>query len=292
MNVFFHSDDACLSAESTSHILRCWKEGALDGFSILANKDLLDLVADEMKEYAGTPARLSVHLNVTDLRPCLPPNDVPHLVTSTGNFRVSFFRALWMVSVGGKQKKNFLTQIYNEWDAQIQLVKTAMPSHEVAGLDSHNHLHMIPSLFAITLQLAEKHHLKRVRVPVEPFYISSLKHLLSWFYINNLAKWLVIKFFAFISGARQSEKMQRAMGVLYSGNMFQENVKKGVSVAREKVSDSIEVIFHVGQSNEAELKGNVASTSAIKFFTSTKRANEYRAVQNLNNERKGTDHHY
>jgi chitin disaccharide deacetylase len=292
MKVFFHSDDACLTAESTSQILQCWKDGFLDGFSVLANEDLLFVAAGEMKKYHDTTARLSVHLNITDLKPCLPPTELPLLVTEKGSFRVSFLNALWIVSVGGKRKQNFLEQIYKEWDAQIRLVKNIITSHEVTGLDSHNHLHMIPSLFSIVLQLAEKHNIKWVRVPVELFHLSSMKDLLNWFYYRNLVKWLVLNLFAFLSGARRTLKMQKAMGVLYSGNMFQENVKTGLFIARRKESDSMEVIFHVGKSNAAELKDMVASKSAIQFFSSEKREKEYRAAQNLKNEREGADHNY
>ena len=79
------------------------------------------------------------------------------------------------------------------------------------------------------------------------------------------------------------------MGILYSGNMFEVNVAKGLKVARKKMFESIEVIFHVGRCDEDNLKNKIASESAIRFFTSRKREEEYKAVQNLIYERKGTD---
>lgn len=292
MKVYFHSDDVCLSSESTKQILRCWSEGFLDGFSILANKQFLYAVGKKLEENRSAAARVSVHLNLTDLKSCLPSGEIPLLVTDTGNFRVSFLRALLIVSTGGERKRKFLAQVYKEWDAQIELVKKVITSHEVSGLDSHNHLHMIPSLFHIVSQLADKHQINRVRVPVEPFYISSYHDLVKWFYIKNLTKWFVVRWLNFFSNAHQSAKMQTAMGILYSGNMFQKNVAKGLKVAREKMVESVEVIFHVGRSDEAALENNIASESSIRFFTSAKREKEYHAVQNLIYERKGADHNY
>ncbi len=254
MKVYFHSDDVCLSVESTTQILRCWSEGFLDGFSLLANQELLNVVGNELKGMRSSPVRLSVHLNLTDLKPCLPPDEVPVLVNTTGNFRVSFLKALFIVSLGGKRKKRFLAQVYSEWDAQIELVRKVITSHEVSGLDSHNHLHMIPSLFQIVSQLADKHQISRVRVPAEPVYISSYYDLVKWFYIKNLVKWFVVRLLTFFSNAHQSAKMQTAMGILYSGNMFHKNVAKGLSVARKKMFESVEVIFHVGRSDETALR--------------------------------------
>ena len=292
MNVYFHSDDVCLTAESTQHILCSWSEGFLDGFSLLANKELLHIVSNKLEDKRSLPVRLSVHLNLTDLKPCLPSGEVPLLVTETGNFRISFLRAFFIVCAGGKRKKKFLEQVYQEWEAQILLVKHTISSHEITGLDSHNHLHIIPSLFHIISQLADKHHIKRVRVPVEPIYISSYKDLVSVYYLKNLGKCLIIGILAFISSAKQSTKMQRAMGILYSGNMFQQSVTNGLKVVRMKRYESVEVIFHVGRSDEPDLKDKVASKSAIRFFTSTNREKEYNAVQNLKYERTGTDNNY
>lgn len=292
MKVYFHSDDVCLSGESTTQILCCWSEGFLDGFSILANEKFLSAVGKRLEENRSMSARVSVHLNLTDLKSCLPASEIPLLVTGTGYFRITFLKALLILSFGGERKRKFLEQVYKEWDAQIELVKKNITSHEISGLDSHNHLHIIPSLFQIISQLAVKHQINRVRLPVEPIYISSYQDLLKLFYIKNLVKWLVVRSLTFSNNGHQSAKIQTAMGILYSGNMLQQSVAKGLNAARKKMFESVEVIFHVGRSDKASLKGNVASESSIRFFTSAKREKEYNAVQNLIYERKGADHNY
>lgn len=292
MKVYFHSDDVCLSAESTGQILHCWSAGFLDGFSVFANKKYLSVVDSVLANHRSTPARISVHLNLTDLDSCLPHSAIPLLVTDHGFFRISFLKALLIVSLGGERKRKFLNQVYKEWDAQIELVKKNITTHEVSGLDSHNHVHMIPSLFQIVSQLADKHQIKHVRVPAEPVYLSGLFDVLKTYYLKNLIKWFVLRCLKVISKVSLRVKRQTAMGILYSGHMFEENVRKGIEIAQKKKIESLEVIFHIGQCDEVALKGNVSSASSVRFFTSIKRTREYNAVQNLTYERKGTNYHY
>jgi len=67
-----------------------------------------------------------------------------------------------------------MEEVEREWDAQIRKIKESgiAPTH----LDGHKHVHMLPGLFELALQLARKHGIRAIRVANEE---SSLRSALS-----------------------------------------------------------------------------------------------------------------
>jgi predicted glycoside hydrolase/deacetylase ChbG (UPF0249 family) len=82
-----------------------------------------------------------VHLNVTRGRPLLPPREVPSLVGASGEFH-SFGRFLARLF----SRRIAASEIEAEWRAQVGAVREAGVA--VSHLDSHQHVHLVPSLFS------------------------------------------------------------------------------------------------------------------------------------------------
>lgn len=281
MQTYYHSDDACLTKSSTEKILSCWENGFIDGFSVLANASLLPIVQQSIQRNSHLPLRLSIHLNLTDFRAVSSPEDVPLLTDKEGRFKIGFIKALQIHLSGGKRKAIFLQQVYGEWDAQIYLVKKELRPIHIVALDSHNYIHMVPCLFKIISDLSDKHGVPFVRVPNEPFHIAEWKHFFRGYYISNLLKFALIKLLMKMIKANKYSKRQESMGILYSGNMFHENIKSGLEKAEKNNFASIEVVLHVGRCHTEELNGNIDRKSAVAFFTSEKRDEELDAVKQL-----------
>ncbi len=284
MQIYYHSDDACLTKSSTEKIISCWEKGFIDGFSVLANASLLPIVQQSIQRNRHLSIRLSVHLNLTDFKAVSLPQDVSLLTDRQGSFKVGFLKALQIHLAGGRRKSIFVNQVYREWDAQISLVKKALSPIEIAALDSHNYIHMVPCLFKIISDLSEKHGVPFVRVPNEPFHIADWKHLFYGYFISNLLKFVLVKLLVKMTKANKYSKRHESMGILYSGKMFHENIKSGLEAAERNNFTSIEVVLHVGRSNKEELIGNVERQSAITFFTSETRDKELDAVKQLKHE--------
>lgn len=285
MQVFFHSDDACLSKTATEKILTCWEKGYIDGFSMLANPDHFDLVKMSILKNRHRSLRFSVHLNLTDCKSVLPQNQVSMLVAKSGIFKIPFTKALLILAFPGKKRKKFLDQVYQEWDAQINLIKTSFPFLEIHALDSHNHIHLIPSFFKIVNDLASKHGVKNVRVADEPFHLASISDLWKTTYVLNVVKWLLLRLFSLFSKARKGGKYQAGMGVLYSGQMFSKSVQAGIESAFKTNYTALEIFFHVGRCSNDELTNLVRSESSLRFFTHVNRDLEFNTVKNLRNEK-------
>lgn len=284
MQIYYHSDDACLTKSSTEKILSCWENGFIHGFSVLANASLLPLVQQSIQQNSRLPLRLSIHLNLTDFRAVSSPKHASLLTDKDGIFKVGFLKAFLIHLLGGKRKTIFLQQVCLEWDAQINLVKKELSPIHVVALDSHNYIHLVPCLFKLISDLSEKHEIPFVRVPNESFYIAEWKHLFRGYFINNLLKFALIKLLVKVNKANNYKKRQEAMGILYSGNMFRDNIKKGLEKAKKNNVASVEVVLHVGRSYQEELVGNIKRKSAIAFFVSEKRDKELEAVKQLRHE--------
>lgn len=281
MQVYYHSDDACLTKSSTEKILSCWENGFIDGFSLLANASLLPIVQQSIQQNSHLPLRLSIHLNLTDFKAVSLPKDVSLLTDEYGRFKVGFIKALLIHLSGGKRKEIFIQQVYHEWDAQINLVKKELSPVHLIALDSHNYIHMVPCLFKVISDLSDTHRVPFIRVPNEPFYVAEWKHFFRGYFISNLIKFALIKLLVYMNKANKYNKRQEAMGILYSGNMFRENIQRGLEKAEKNNFASIEVVLHVGRSNTEELTSNIKRQSAIAFFASAKRDKELEAVKQL-----------
>jgi hopanoid biosynthesis associated protein HpnK len=102
---------------------------------------------------------LGVHLALTGTRPISPPETVRSLVTSNGTFLPNWRAFL----------RRFLTrslrsdEIARELRAQLE--KAAQTGLSLSHLDGHQHLHLLPGLLPIVMQLAAEYDLRALRYP-------------------------------------------------------------------------------------------------------------------------------
>jgi chitin disaccharide deacetylase len=113
---------------------------------------------------------VGVHLNLSDGPPIAPRE----LVTSLVNDEGLFAGGPEAILVKLARRAMTLSEVEEEWDAQIGKVREAgiSPTH----LDGHKHVHMLPGLFEIALKLAKRHKVGAIRVSHES---SSLRSALS-----------------------------------------------------------------------------------------------------------------
>jgi hopanoid biosynthesis associated protein HpnK len=129
--------------------------GIVTSASLLANGSAFVSAA---KIAQHTPSLgVGVHLNLTEGHPSCDPARVPSLVTRHGTFFSGPRRVASRVLAG----RVVLREIESEFRAQIEKVLAAgiQPTH----LDGHGHVHMWPSVFALTVRLAREYHLSGIR---------------------------------------------------------------------------------------------------------------------------------
>lgn len=148
--LIINADDFGLTPGVTEGILQGATFGCITSSSVMINHIMHQ--HQNVDGDAVRPLGMGVHLNLTSGKPILPPEDLSTLVHPEGIFRDAQF-------IFEHDDVLNLIQVEKEWRAQIIgfLIKFGRPDH----LDSHHHIHLLPRLFPILLQIAGE-----MRIPV------------------------------------------------------------------------------------------------------------------------------
>lgn len=160
-NVIFNADDFGLHPDVNAGIIRAYQHGVLTSTSVMAVGEALDEAVQLLRANPGLDT--SVHITLVAERPVLPVDEVPSLVDETGHFwpdYMAFAKRYFL----GKISKD---ELRAECEAQIARLEYLgiHPSH----LDSHQHLHVLPGILDICLDLMEAHGIRRMRLPAETY---------------------------------------------------------------------------------------------------------------------------
>jgi len=151
-----NADDFGLSQSVNEAVIRAHCDGILASASLMVNEP----ASDEAVKLAKENPRLGVGLHLTLLmgRSALPPEKIPDIVNSRGEFSNS------PVGVGMNYffKRGLSEQLRAEIQAQFdKFHATGLPLDHVNG---HLHLHLHPVIFRILMEDAEKLGIKRMRL--------------------------------------------------------------------------------------------------------------------------------
>lgn len=107
---------------------------------------------------------LGVHFTLVDGHPILLPEEIPSLVGSEGDFLPDHTALLKRYLKGSIN----LEEVRRELAAQLQKVEaTGIP---ISHVDSHQHMHTLPGIIDIVLDLAARAGIRAVRTPRTPLF--------------------------------------------------------------------------------------------------------------------------
>jgi chitin disaccharide deacetylase len=156
-----NADDFGLHTEVNRAIIKGHVEGCLTSTSLVAAGAAVEEAAQLACE--NPTLGIGAHLTLVAERPVLSPEKIPSLVTAEGRLlpdHASFIKHF----VKGEIR---LTELYNECDAQITRLEQL--GVKLTHMDSHQHLHVLPWIIDICLELAKRHGLHKMRLPAEPY---------------------------------------------------------------------------------------------------------------------------
>jgi predicted glycoside hydrolase/deacetylase ChbG (UPF0249 family) len=164
MRIVLHADDFGASADTVRATIECFEAGALTSASIMP---AMPATADAV-EFAKAHPDLDVGVHLTfvgegDERPLSPPDEIPGLVDEGGRFlatRTIRLRAL--------ARRLPVEQIEREMKAQISAVRDQ--GVEISHVDSHRHVHKLPSFREALARVAPGFGIERVRA-VQDVYL-------------------------------------------------------------------------------------------------------------------------
>ncbi|AJQ27712.1 ChbG/HpnK family deacetylase [Pelosinus fermentans] len=159
--LIINADDFGINEMVNLGIIQGYVNGIITSTTIMPSGSAFDhaiTLASVNKELG-----IGIHLTLVGETPLCDPQTIPSLVNNEGCLSLhypEFFRRYCL----GKIKLN---DIHKELTAQVQKVMDS--GIAVTHLDSHQHMHIVPGIIDVTIDIAKSFDIKKIRIPAEPF---------------------------------------------------------------------------------------------------------------------------
>ncbi len=287
MKIHLQADDIGIGEKATQMILEAWEKGLINGFGIVANVECRNLISESLIKNKNLDCTISAHLNLTDGIAQKPHVKGSCITKPDGRLKIGFAKAFFILMRGGAVKQQFLQEVYSEWDLQLQFIKHVCGERKLMAINGHNHIHMLPSLFSIASQLAAKYEIPHIRIVNEHFLVAKKRDLAKTFFLLNICKWIILAVCRYRIKQKQihySSLSNEVFGVLYSGHITSDAIKKAISNAKRRGVNSLEVFLHPGQSLPHEMDKWASTVSGKLFFIHPARKVEMDVLKQLQRE--------
>lgn len=168
--LIINADDLGFSEVVNESIIEGTETGLITAASLMVNMPFAEKAAQLVRE--RTPhLSVGLHFCLTSGIPLSNPNDIPLLVDSSGRFRHGFFSLFRLLrSRNSEYQQNVVGQLQTEWLSQLAEMNRLSKQYGLRfdHIDSHQHVHVLPRLWGILAEEAEKRQIT-LRVPREPF---------------------------------------------------------------------------------------------------------------------------
>lgn len=215
-------------------IVEAHRHGIVTATGILGNSPCFD---EDIRLLEAVPALdLGVHLNVTEFAP-LTQDLRDRLAALTGKLpgKATFLRALISRRVS-------VADVVSEWRAQIE--RCLQCNLSLSFLNSHEHLHMWPSLFGAVQDLAREYDIPYIRFPTAEVF--------STFQPASVIRDLSIKILEKLNRPRLALRTPFFLGMSQSGKLSEAYVEEQV---RHLVPGrAYELMCHPGYLDSDEVK--------------------------------------
>lgn len=278
--IYYCADDYGLGSIPSGRIEKCIESGAVNKVSVFPNLDAVD-IKSLMKD---KNLLVSLHLNLVEGRCMADARKIGLLADEEGRFRHTFggLIKLWLT-----HRKAFEAQLYTEIRAQVLHYKALLPDGAPFGIDSHQHTHMIPSVFKTLLRVLrdEGIDIGYLRIPAEPLlpFLQTPSLYFTYSAVNLIKQWLLGLLWLIDRKYLSGEKIPTAyfFGILFSGKMDADRVAKllpkYIKLAEKRGRD-IEILFHPGYLLPGEADFKDKNIVFEKFYLSENRKTEYDSV--------------
>lgn len=258
--LIINADDFGIHPAVNEAVRKAATEGILTSTSLMAGGDAFD----EAVEMARSMPSLGIGIHLTlvgGIKPVLPPSEVPSLTWDNGVFCHDYGKLI----VRDLEGKISLSEVYAEWDAQIQkIMNTGLP---VTHMDGHQHMHMWPHFYPIARDLAKKYHISCMRVPDEDVLFGMKDgHIIRWVAKNGLS--LLSRMHRPDLKKNHIRTNDHFFGMLYGGHLNPERFAKFILQTKPGITEimchpsadtrAMEDTFHWGYHGEDELAGLLA----------------------------------
>ena len=182
---------------------------------------------------------VGIHFTLANGNPILPPDEIPSLVTAQGIFHADYVTFLKKYLSG----KISLVEVRAELAAQLNKVRRA--GLTLTHFDSHQHLHHIPGIIEITLELAAAENIFAMRVADTKIFDGELKNIGQ--FVGRLGLGSLAKFAAHKAHKKNFTTPEHFAGIVAGESVSENFMLKLIENLREGTT---EIMLHPGIDNE------------------------------------------
>lgn len=216
---------------------RAFNDGCLKSATLMAGGIAFDdavKLSKRLKNFG-----VGIHFTLANGNPILPPKEIPSLVTAEGIFHADYIAFLKLYLRG----KISLSEVRAELAAQLEKILNA--GLTLTHIDSHQHLHHMPGIIEIVLDLAQAANIKAMRVAGAKIFDGELKNIGQ--FVGRLGLGSLAKFAAHLAHKKNFVTPEHFAGIV-AGESVDENFLLKLI---DNLSDSTtEVMLHPGVDNE------------------------------------------
>ncbi|WP_338625575.1 ChbG/HpnK family deacetylase [Selenomonas sp. TAMA-11512] len=159
--LIINADDFGIHTSVNQAVLRAYEYGLLKSTSLIAGGRAAEEAAMLAREAHGLG--VGVHLTWVAESPVSDAAKVPSLVDGEGRFLPHHIAFIKRFLTGAVRREELRLEAEAQIKKILQLGVT--PTH----IDSHQHLHVLPGVIDMVLELAAKYGIRKLRIPCEPF---------------------------------------------------------------------------------------------------------------------------
>jgi len=204
-----NADDFGLTSGVTEGIVEAHRRGIVTSTSLMASGRAFE---SAMRHVSANPALgVGIHLTLVEEVPVSDPASIPSLAGPNGRLPANYGALV----LGLALRRIRLKDVDTELRAQVQKCLRAglKPTH----LDSHQHVHALPSLLRVTLAIARDYGIRGIRVPRDsPWGRASVW---SSRFVGKVALSAIADYDARVVRGAGLSACGRAAGIFDSGNL-------------------------------------------------------------------------
>ena len=203
-----NADDLGMTPGTNEAIFYGYDNGYITHSSIMTNCDYFDDAIIGIKDRPSL--KIGIHLNLTYGKAL---NNNQLYCNKDGLFNLGYLQLIQKSTFSNI----FLKEIRKELEFQIK--KAIDNNIKITHIDSHRHVHLIPDIYKIVLELADKYNIPRVRL-IKENILNSIKITNKFNFIFNggIIKYALLIFFTYIN-VKKGDKYQNTLffSILFTG---------------------------------------------------------------------------
>jgi hopanoid biosynthesis associated protein HpnK len=245
LKLIVNADDFGLCEAVNEGIVQAHQNGIVTSASIMANGSAFD---HAMRLCRLVPSLdLGIHLTLVEEQPLRDPGTIPTLVSVRGTLHPHATTFMKKYISGAIR----VHEVWSELEAQIE--KVVNQGITVSHLDSHQHLHMLPKIRRICIELAKKYNIPAIRVPSERLRSYMLKMAKS---ASRVPQLLTLNGFSRFGKNMPLRRPDHFVGFFFGGNLHKENLQ--TLLQHLPLEGTCELMCHPGKTGAQATYGHWA----------------------------------